>query len=64
MSFFQLVLGGLFDNDDESQEVAFINAVNRINANRNILPKSHLVAQVEKITKDDSFEASKRGMPF
>jgi hypothetical protein len=46
------------------QEVAFRYAVERVNANRNILPKSLLSAQIEKIPPQDSFHASKRGKRF
>ncbi|GAB6022610.1 hypothetical protein CHUAL_006707 [Chamberlinius hualienensis] len=53
-------IGGLFDRDDGSLEMAFISAVNRVNANGQILPKSRLVAQIETIGQDDSLEASKR----
>ena len=46
---------------ESKQEVAFRYAVERVNANRNILPKSLLSAQIEKIPPQDSFHASKRG---
>jgi len=35
--------------------------VERVNANRNVLPNSLLSAQIEKIPPQDSFHASKRG---
>ena len=54
-------LGGLFDLSESKQEVAFRYAVERVNANRKILPKSLLSAQIEKIPPQDSFHASKRG---
>jgi len=53
--------GGLFDVTDSKQEVAFRYAVERVNANRKILPDSMLSAQLEKIPPEDSFHASKRG---
>jgi hypothetical protein len=56
--------GGLFDLSESKQEVAFRYAVERVNANRNILPKSLLSAQIEKIPPQDSFHASKRGKRF
>ena len=49
---------------ESKQEVAFRYAVERVNANRNILPKSLLSAQIEKIPPQDSFHASKRGKSF
>lgn len=53
--------GGLFHPSDDKQEVAFRYAVEKINANRDILPKSRLSAQIEQIKPQDSFHASKRG---
>lgn len=53
--------GGLFHPSDDKQEVAFRYAAEKINANRDILPKSRLSAQVEVIQPQDSFHASKRG---
>ena len=41
--------------------MAFRYAVERINSNRKILPKSLVSAQIEKIPPQDSFHASKRG---
>ncbi|KZC04140.1 Glutamate receptor, ionotropic kainate 1 [Dufourea novaeangliae] len=57
--------GGLFHPSDDKQEVAFRYAVEKINANRDILPKSRLSAQIEQIKPQDSFHASKRDLiPF
>lgn len=56
-----LVAGGLFHPADDKQEIAFRNAVEKINADRSILPRSKLSAQIEKISPQDSFHASKRG---
>ncbi|XP_047363582.1 glutamate receptor ionotropic, kainate 2 isoform X10 [Vespa velutina] len=53
-------IGGLFHSSDDKQEVAFRYAVEKINANRDILPKSRLSAQIEQIKPQDSFHASKR----
>ncbi|XP_011503888.1 PREDICTED: glutamate receptor ionotropic, kainate 1-like, partial [Ceratosolen solmsi marchali] len=53
-------IGGLFHSIDNKQEIAFRYAVEKINGNRNILPKSRLSAQIEEITPQDSFHASKR----
>ncbi|XP_046669488.1 glutamate receptor ionotropic, kainate 2 isoform X2 [Homalodisca vitripennis] len=53
-------IGGLFHPADDKQEVAFRYAVERINADSTVLPRSRLSAQVEKISPQDSFHASKR----
>ena len=37
-------------------------AIERINTDPTILPNSKLVAQVEKIGKEDSFHADKKGL--
>lgn len=52
--------GGLFHPADDNQEIAFRYAVEKINADRSILPRSRLSAQIEKISPQDSFHASKR----
>lgn len=61
MPIFMSISGGLFDLSESKQEVAFRYAVERVNANRNVLPNSLLSAQIEKIPPQDSFHASKRG---
>ncbi|KAK0170208.1 hypothetical protein PV328_010796 [Microctonus aethiopoides] len=53
-------IGGLFHPSDDKQGVAFRYAVEKINANRDILPRSRLSAQIEQISPQDSFHASKR----
>ncbi|XP_049953529.1 glutamate receptor ionotropic, kainate 2 isoform X2 [Schistocerca serialis cubense] len=53
-------IGGLFHPADDRQEVAFRYAVDRLNADRSVLPRSRLSAQIEKISPQDSFHASKR----
>ncbi|XP_066979529.1 glutamate receptor ionotropic, kainate 2-like isoform X4 [Macrobrachium rosenbergii] len=55
-----IFIGGIFDAHDERQELAFRYAVEKINADRKILPRSTLRAQIEKLPADDSFHASKR----
>lgn len=55
-----ILVGGLFDSDDDTQETAFISAVNHVNSKRSILSKSRLLAQVERIPPNDSFEAANR----
>jgi ionotropic kainate glutamate receptor 2 len=53
-------IGGLFHPGDSNQEIAFRYAVEKINADRTILPRSKLSAQIERILPQDSFHASKR----
>ncbi|XP_063982434.1 glutamate receptor ionotropic, kainate 1 isoform X2 [Diachasmimorpha longicaudata] len=53
-------IGGLFHPVDDKQAVAFRYAVEKINAIRDILPRSRLSAQIEQILPQDSFHASKR----
>ncbi|XP_034252804.1 glutamate receptor ionotropic, kainate 2-like isoform X2 [Thrips palmi] len=52
-------IGGLFHPADDTQEVAFRYAVERINADRTLLPRARLSGQIEKISPQDSFRASK-----
>ncbi|KAI1307964.1 Glutamate receptor ionotropic, kainate 2 [Halotydeus destructor] len=52
--------GGLFESGDEAAELAFRYAVDRINSDNRILPHCRLAAQVERLEKSDSFQASKR----
>ena len=47
---------------DTVQEIAFRYAVDRVNLDRDILPRSRLTAQIERIPQQDSFYASKQGM--
>lgn len=54
-------LGGLFDTEDDEQELAFRIAVDKINGDSSVLPRSRLVAQVERVGVDDSFRATKKG---
>ncbi|XP_057671940.1 glutamate receptor ionotropic, kainate 2 isoform X1 [Diorhabda carinulata] len=53
-------IGGLFHPADDKQEIAFRYAVEKINNDRSILPRSKLSAQIEKIPPQDSFHASKK----
>lgn len=46
---------------DTVQEIAFRYAVDRVNVDRDILPRSRLTAQIERIPQQDSFYASKQG---
>lgn len=55
------VAGGLFHPADDTQEVAFRYAIERINSDRTLLPRARLSGQIEKISPQDSFRASKSG---
>lgn len=46
---------------DTVQEIAFRYAVDRVNLDRDTLPRSRLTAQIERIPQQDSFYASKQG---
>ena len=43
------------------EEIAFKYAVDHINKNRDLLPRSRVMAQIERVPPHDSFYASKRG---
>ncbi|XP_018331081.1 glutamate receptor ionotropic, kainate 2 isoform X2 [Agrilus planipennis] len=53
-------IGGLFHPADDKQELAFKYAVDKINNDRTILPRSKLSAQIERMSPQDSFHASKK----
>lgn len=55
------ISGGLFHNGDIDQELAFRYAVEKINLDKTVLPRSKLSAQIEHVSSEDSFHASKRG---
>ncbi|GFY67819.1 hypothetical protein TNIN_344761 [Trichonephila inaurata madagascariensis] len=52
---------GLFDTDDEEQELAFRLAVEFFNKNKAGRPHPQLVAQVERIANGDIYDATKKG---
>lgn len=56
----ELRIGGLFERGEESLAVAFRLAVERINGERKLLPKTRLVPVVEILDKSDSFAASRK----
>lgn len=58
---FSLPKGGLFEAGDEALELAFKYAIERVNADKKILPNTKLVAKVERLEKADSFQASRKG---
>lgn len=54
-------LGGLFENGDDTAEIAFRDAIERINSDLKLLPNTRIEAVIEKLERCDSFQASKRG---
>lgn len=56
----ELKIGGLFERGEEYLAVAFRLAVERINSERKLLPKTRLVPVVEILDKSDSFAASRK----
>ena len=54
-------IGGLFQPNDEKQEIAFKYAIDKINLDRSILPNSKLTSNIEIISPYDSFRATKKG---
>jgi len=62
--FCRYFLGGLFHQNDVNQEKVFKHAIHDVNANRHILSRSNLSGQIEKVSPQDSFHASKRGKRF
>jgi ionotropic glutamate receptor len=53
-------IGGLFTKEQTEQEMLFRFAVDRINADITILPRTTLMAEVERIEELDSFHADKK----
>ncbi|KAF4524939.1 hypothetical protein B566_EDAN013902, partial [Ephemera danica] len=53
-------IGGLFNPEDDLQEIAFRYAVNRINLDRVLLPTTTLVPMMERVAAYDSFHTAKR----
>ena len=57
----EIFVGGLFEEANSMEEIAFKYAVDHINRNRDLLPNSRVMAQIERVPTHDSFYASKRG---
>ncbi|XP_021964384.2 glutamate receptor ionotropic, kainate 2 isoform X2 [Folsomia candida] len=53
-------IGGLFDVSDRFEETAFRHALERVNEDQNVLPRSRLSAHWERVPSNDSFHASKK----
>lgn len=56
----ELKIGGLFERGEENAAIAFLLAIERLNADRKLLPKTRLVPVVEVLDKSDSFAASRK----
>lgn len=63
-NLFSVFAGAIFTEDqkDSPMELAFKYAVYRINKDKNMLPKTTLVYDIQYVPKDDSFRTSKKGM--
>ncbi|XP_035214145.1 glutamate receptor ionotropic, kainate 2-like isoform X2 [Stegodyphus dumicola] len=53
-------LGGLFDTEDREQELAFRIAVDFFNSDKKIQSKPRIIAQVERISRGDVYDATKK----
>jgi ionotropic kainate glutamate receptor 2 len=58
-----VITGAIFTEDqkDSSAELAFKYAVYRINKDKNLLPNTTLVYDIQYVPRDDSFRTSKKG---
>lgn len=56
----EIQLGGLFERGEEHLALAFRLAIERINIERKLLPKTRLTSVVEILDKSDSFAASRK----
>lgn len=56
----ELRIGGLFEKGEENTALAFRLAIDRVNTERKLLPKTRLVPIVEILDKSDSFAASRK----
>ena len=52
--------GALFEDGEDSQQAAFMFAVDMTNADRSVLVRTKLVAHPEQIPRGDSFKATKK----
>jgi hypothetical protein len=55
-------LGGIFDEAEASDETAFKHAVERVNGDHTILPRSRLSTQIERLSPGDSHHAANKGL--
>jgi len=63
LKLFFLLAGAIFTEDQKnsSSELAFKYAVYKINKERDILPNTTLVYDIQYVPRDDSFRTSKKG---
>ena len=57
---FSFLSGALFEDGEDSQQAAFMFAVDMTNADRSVLVRTKLVAHPEQIPRGDSFKATKK----
>ena len=57
---FSCLSGALFEDGEDSQQAAFMFAVDMTNADRSVLVRTKLVAHPEQIPRGDSFKATKK----
>ena len=57
---FFFLSGALFEDGEDSQQAAFMFAVDMTNADRSVLVRTKLVAHPEQIPRGDSFKATKK----
>ncbi|KAK2714937.1 glutamate receptor ionotropic, kainate 2-like isoform X3 [Artemia franciscana] len=55
---------GLFESENQMEEIAFRYAVDRVNSARHVLPRTRVLGQVERVSLRDSFTASKKVCNF
>jgi ionotropic kainate glutamate receptor 2 len=56
---YYLTIGAIIESGDDELENAFRHAVDRVNSDRTVLPRTKLVARIERIKPHDSFHAAK-----
>lgn len=61
--YIHLISGAIFTEEQRgsSLELAFKYAVFKINTDKNLLPHTSLIYDIQYVPKDDSFHASKKG---
>ena len=59
-TLFFFLSGALFEDGEDSQQAAFMFAVDMTNADRSVLVRTKLVAHPEQIPRGDSFKATKK----
>uniref|UniRef100_A0A061QLN3 Glutamate receptor 1 n=1 Tax=Cupiennius salei TaxID=6928 RepID=A0A061QLN3_CUPSA len=57
-------IGGLFETNDDQQELAFRKAIEMINTDESKLPRTKLAVRVKRVAPQDSFRAYKTACDF